>query len=315
MNKPKIRLWIFNNPIRGITDQLDFLRFSLQSAGYVVSISNHPAPDALNVLIENLNEKTYPELEKFCKATGKRVAVVMTEHVDFVDRGIYFHGLPFNIPTEYMHAMTRRVRLLHLLIAKQHLRAFFRLGDLPALIGLDDMFPGIPIATLPFPQIPVQDRALGVNANMTHDLVFTGALTSYRRHVLDLLGQQFNILVADKQVSRRRRDAMTAQAKAVLNIPQDADWRWISSMRIMAAWRCGRPVVNVGLGMEGILGPCCLNVAPELKEFGLVRKLLEEPLSAFQRQKAAYDCYVMSEGNGVFPDALFRTWAITELGA
>jgi hypothetical protein len=239
----------------------------------------------------------------------------MTEHVDFVDRRIYFHGLPFFTPTEYMHAITRWRRLLRLLIAKRYLRAFLRLGDLPALVGIDDMFANIPILSLPYPPMPVQQRSIGKQTTISHDLVFAGALTSYRKQVLKTIGQQFDILVLEKQVSRRQRDAMFSKAKAILNIPQDADWKWISSMRIMAGWRCGRAVVNVGLGMEGVLGRFVLNIPLGLDGNAAIRDLLKDPAGAFLQQKAAYDRHVLSEENGLFPEGFFRTWAITELGA
>lgn len=309
----KIRLWVFNNPIRGITDQLEFLIRSLKSKGYSVSIANQPAPDALNILIENLNEKTYQILKKFCNTTNKQIAVVMTEHIDFIDGRIYFHGLPFHTPTEYMHALTRRARLLHLLIAKNYLRCFIRLGDLPALLGLEEMFPGIPIVTLPFSPIPIENSTTHKNGNTTRDLVFTGAITAYRRQVLKDLEKHFNILISDRQVSKRRRDIINSQAKAVLNIPQDAEWKWVSSMRIMAAWRCGRPAINIGLGLNGILGKYCANVPANEQAYKTIIGIINNPVDSFLQQKAEYDRYILSESNGTFPSAHFGIWALAEL--
>jgi hypothetical protein len=310
---PEIRLWIFNNPIRGITEQLEYLSLSLRQAGYCVSISNQPSEAALNVLIENLNEKTYPEVERFCIKTGKKIAIVMTEHIDFVDRRIYFHGLPFSIPSEYMHALTRRVRLLHLLIAKSYIKCFIRLGDLPALTGIEHMFNGLPVVTLPYPNLSQQDRAIDRGARGSYDLVFTGAITSYRRKVLENLEEHFQILTLQKQVSRRRRDAANTMAKAVLNIPQDADWKWISSMRIMAAWRCGVPVINVGLGLIGEIGEFCVNVPADRTAISRISSVTKQSGATHKKQLAAYERFVLSQESGVFPSGLFKVWTITEL--
>lgn len=313
--KPEIRIWIFNNPIRGITEQLEYLCLNLGGHGYRVSISNKPLLTGLNILIENLNEKTFPVVEQFATHYPKRLAVVMTEHMEFQQREITFHGLPLYTPSEYMLPVTRKNRLLHLLAARNYIRYFIRLGDLPALTGIDLLIPGVPILTLPFPDLTVTDRsALNSNPREDCDLIFTGGVTKYREQVLNELSSSFRVRVLNRQVSRRCRDAANASAKAVLNIPQDAKWSWISSMRIMAAWRCGRPVINVGTGLKGALADFCLNIESVEAGGAALRSLLDDPKRAFEMQFEKYQGFIKSVQNPSFPDMALRIWGLTELG-
>jgi hypothetical protein len=310
---PEIRIWTFNNSIRGISDQVEFLWMNFSRHGYRVVTSNRPSPNALNVLIENLDERTYSVVADFADRYRKKIAVVMTEHVDFIGERIYFHGMPLSSPSEYIHALTRRERLLRLMVGRNFIRWFIRLGDLPVMRGFDEMFPGIQILTMPFPGFRGIDRKLSHSPRKLFDLAFSGAMTSHRRQVLQSLKEKFNINEIDQAVSRRRRDGANASAKAVLNIPQDTKWAWVSNMRIMAAWRCGKPVINIGLGMEGKLGEFCLNVAPNSAGMDLIAEALKAPDALYRKQKEAFDQYVASKESPLFPDLQFRLWALMEL--
>ena len=310
---PDIRIWVFNNLFRGISDQLDYLRLSFCQQGYKVSISNKPSLTGLNVLIENFDEKTFSVVEKFSCQYSKRVAVVMTEHVDFVKGTVLFHGFPVSTPSEYMHPATKRERLLHLLLAKQYIRYFVRLGDLPELVGFEEMMCGPPVITIPFPRIQATERAIKGTTSKRYDLVFAGGLTGYRRWVLDQLERHFTVRVLTKPLSRRRRDAVYASGKVVLNIPQESDWPWISTMRILAAWRCGRPVVNIGIGTKGVLTEFCENVPGSDSDKETLAMLLSESDQVFHRQLERYRNYVGSSRDTTFPGAALRAWQITEL--
>jgi hypothetical protein len=311
-NRPEFRIWIFNNPIRGITEQLEFICLALGQHGYNVSISNRPSPSAINILIENLNEKTLPVVQQFCTTYNKKIIVVMTEHVNYVNNSIYFHGIALRHPSEYMHSLTKRARLLHLLYARNHIRCFIRLGDLPELIGMDVMFTGIPIITLPFPRIEVADRRAKGDKSSPDGLMFSGAITNYRQKVLGELSGNFEIRYLEKLLSRRRRDAANASVKAVLNIPQEPGWKWISTMRILAAWRCGRPVINIGEELEGEIAEFCLNVPDTESNVALISDALENAEALFQKQKSSYDQFVLSEKNQYFPSGLFNIWGSFE---
>lgn len=312
---PEIRIWVFNHLFRGITDQLDYLCLIFSQQGYKVSISKKPSLTGLNLLIENLDEKTLPVVEQFARQCRKRVAVVMTEHVDFSGGKILFHGLPLSEPNEYMHPATKRARLLHLLLAKRYICYFIRLGDLPELIGFGDMMCGTPVLTIPFPRVHTTERSIKGASTKHYDLVFAGGITEYRRRVLSELERKFTVNVLTKPLSRRRRDAAYGGAKVVLNIPQELGWPWISTMRILAAWRCGRPVVNIGSGLKGVLADFCVSVPESESRKAVFDVLLQGPEQVVNEQLKKYGAYVEGCRDMAFPEAAFRVWGIRELGA
>jgi hypothetical protein len=59
-------------------------------------------------------------------------------------------------------------------------------------------------------------------------------------------------------VSRRRRDAINARAKLVPNIPQSAEWQWVSPMHVFAAPRC-RVTLTFDAGEKTLIDPMCLD--------------------------------------------------------
>ena len=158
------------------------------------------------------------------------------------------------------------------------------------------------------------DRAALGGNDGNYDFVFSGYITKYRRHILDALKRDYNILVHDKLVSRRRRDAANASAQAVLNIPQDPDWSWVSSMRVLAAWRCGRPVINVGQELTGVLADFCTNIPASGSSKEIMDSLLQSSEGVLQEQLDRYKKYTESSENPAFPEAAFKIWALTELG-
>ena len=92
--KPPIRLWIYNHPFVGIADQVEFFVAALKQTGYEVTVGSQPREDALNVVIENFSEEGRDTLILFCRSTGKKVAVIMTEHLDFKSGQLFIHGDP-----------------------------------------------------------------------------------------------------------------------------------------------------------------------------------------------------------------------------
>lgn len=311
---PPLRLWLFNHPLRYITEQVEFFCLASRAAGYQVSVSNRPSPGALNVLIENFSPRTTPEVAAFCRQHRKRVAVVMTEHIDFVAGEVRFHGSGMEAHDDYMASLSKMGRLFSLLTLTDHVRCFFRLGDLPELRNFGEMVPGVPVRTIPFPVLSPSDRALpGARRAPTHDFVFTGKVTQHRAAVLAQLNVRYQVLSSSEIVSRRKRDAMNAAARFTLNIPQNADWRWISTMRVLAALRCRRATVAIGAFEHSAAAAFCLL----LSNSDLKRGKLDQPLgeydNTFEHFFAKYESFVRSGGNPEFPHDEFDLWAQLEL--
>src|SRR3954470_4037116 len=104
---PVVHLWIYNHPFCRITDQVEFLKLTLAQNGYRLSIGRQPKLHALNFVIENFSEISSGILSEFCRSTGKRVAVIMTEHLDFIGDQISIHGTPLWQDNDYMHPDTQ----------------------------------------------------------------------------------------------------------------------------------------------------------------------------------------------------------------
>ena len=213
-NRPPIHLWIYNHPFSGISDQVAFFISVFRQHGYAVSVGLEPRNSALNVVIENFSVQTRNILRAYCRSTRKRVAVIMTEHLDFESGKIFIHGDPLWRDNDYMHPATQLNRIIYLMDCIPYLRCFLVLGDLPELRNMSTMLPGIAVRTIPFPKVGIVSNDNGDNARApTSDLLFTGFMTEYRSNIYALLKQNgFSVTFPEKLVSRKKRNAMNRSA-------------------------------------------------------------------------------------------------------
>lgn len=307
--RPPLHLWVYNHPLQGISDQLEFFFLLLKQHNYHVSMSRKPRLDALNVVIENFSETSSRTLIDFCEQTGKRVALIMTEHLDLQGGELLIHGEPLWNNNDYMHPATQVARIKNLMDCVPWLRAIFVLGDLPQLKGSERMFPGIPVRALPFPVLPRIDIA---EQTPQHDFVFSGALTAFRKQVLQTVGARHSLVHSTQFLPRKGRDQLNTTARIVLNIPQRPGWRWLSLMRIIAALHCGRATVSIASEDTSWIARCCI----QLPEADWERRL-GEMLADWQGAYAmAYQHYEQMRldffAERGFPSDLFEYWALLE---
>jgi|GEM_PF-1947582 len=314
--RPPIHLWIYNHPFTGITDQVEFFISALRQHGYPVSIGRQPKNSSLNVVIENFTAESGKILTDFCRSSRKRVAVIMTEHLDFEGGQIFVHGEPLWSDNDYMHPVTQIERIRYLMDCLPSLRCFLVLGDLPELRNLSTMLPGVAARTIPFPDLEI-DPAGGeeVAGPIACDFLFTGALTKYRFNTLALLRKKgFSVSCPHMLVSRRSRDVLTRSARIVLNIPQRANWRWLSLMRVFAALKSGRATVSLGTKDGSRMAACCPQL--DLRNggwHGLLAEYSRDWLSHYRRSCEAYTAMAREfEREKGFPHDLFEYWAITD---
>lgn len=313
-NKPSIHLWIYNHPFYGISDQVEFFVAALTQNGYPVTVGRRPSMSALNVVIENFSPETRDTLIDFCRTTKKRVAVIMTEHLDF-DRGeILIHGDPLWSDNDYMHPTVQVRRIVSLFDCLPYIRCILVLGDLPELRNMSEMLPGIDIRAIPFPRLErVGDAQLA--AEPSGDLLFTGIMTDYRAELYAKLNAgRFAVAFPKKFVSRKARDALNRSVKMVLNMPQRRDWRWLSLMRIVAALRCGRATVSLGTRDDSKIAACTYQI--DMAHDDWMNTLSEHVDQWADRYRAAYEHYVCMaeafERTRCFPHDMFDFWAVTD---
>lgn len=306
---PPLHLWVYNHPLQGISDQLEFFFLLMKQQGHRVSMSRKPRLDALNVVIENFSEVSSRTLIEFCEQTGKRVALIMTEHLDLHGGELFIHGERMWNDNDYMHPATQVARIKNLMDCVPWLRAIFVMGDLPQLEGSERMFPGMPVRALPFPTLPLVDVA---EQAPQYDFVFSGALTAFRKQVLQSVAASHSLTHTTRFLPRKGRDQLNATARIVLNIPQRPGWRWLSLMRIIAALHCGRATVSIATEDTSWIARCCYQLNESDWEHRL-GEMIGDWQGAYAR---AYESYEQMRQDFLdergFPSDLFEYWALLE---
>lgn len=312
-SRPAVHLWVYNHAYFGISDQVDFLVLALQQQGYPISVGTQPSNDRLNIVIENFDEQSRDTLIEFCSRHHKRVAVIMTEHLDFLDERIFIHGEPLWNNNDYMRPSMQVARIQHLFECLPYICSLLVLGDLPELINMDQMLPGVSVRTISFPLLPRVEGDAASDARQT-DLLFTGAVTEYRGRMLDELREHnFSVACPQRFVSHEERDALNREARLVLNIPQRLEWRWLSLMRIIAALRVGRVTVSLGTTDTSQIAACCPQIPlgpgwlDELKAH--VQNAEALYIDMHGRYQAMADQFALAHP---FPHDLFAFWQMTD---
>ncbi|GLU30209.1 hypothetical protein WKR88_22245 [Trinickia caryophylli] len=313
-NKPSIHLWIYNHPFYGISDQVEFFVAMLTQNGYPVTVGRKPSVGALNVVIENFSPETCDVLIAFCRATKKRVAVIMTEHLDFDQGEIFIHGAPLWSDNDYMHPTVQVRRIVSLLDCLPYIRCMLVLGDLPELKNISEMLPGLDVRAIPFPRLdPVDDAQIAFEP--PGDLLFTGVMTDFRAELYaQLKRSEFSVAFPQRFVSRKARDALNRSAKVILNMPQRKDWRWLSLMRIVAALRCGRATVSLGTCDQSKIAACTYQIDISRDDWTSVLRAHVDQWRTLYR--TAFEDYAHMadsfERERRFPHDLFDFWAMTD---
>jgi hypothetical protein len=312
---PPIHLWTYNHSPYRISDQVDYFTRAFRQHGYQTSVGRSPSDSALNVVIENFSERTRKTLIDFCTRTRKRVAVIMTEHIDFLDRRILIHGEPLWNANDYMQPATQVERLQCLMSCRPYIRFFMVLGDLPELRNFGDMMPGVDLRAVAFPRL---DRAVHDGngpGRPKHDLLFTGAATEYRERLLQS-ARSLGLSVDSPRgfASPEKRDCLNQSARIVLNIPQRESWRWLSLMRVIAALRCGRATVSLGTGDTSAIAACTYQLDLLDTDWrDRLKAYVGDYDTAYDRAYEGY-CRLAAdfEAQNPFPHDLIETWAITD---
>lgn len=243
-----IHLWIYNHTFAGISDQLEFFVKILKDFGYGISVSKLPKKNSLNFVIENFcTLKDRKTLIDFCTSNRKKVSVIMTEHLDFINNSVYFHGKNLTDDNDYMGQATKIQRVLGLVECSKLFNSLVTLGDLPYLKGIDKLLVNIPIYRLPFPSIKFFPKK---SDKVEYDFLFIGALTSYRKGLIRNISKfGFSVRYPNFKrnlfISRKLRNHYLSSSRVSLNIPQVKNWSWLSTMRIIVSLANGKPTLSM----------------------------------------------------------------------
>ena len=316
MGMPPIHLWVYNHPVSLISDQVSFAVMALRQHGYPVSVGRRPRHSSLNVVIEGFSSRNRDILLEFCQSSRKRVAVIMTEHLDIEHGRILFHGAPLGTENDYMHSATILARIKHLLECLSYIRCFFVLGDLPELRNMSTLLPGLDVRAIPFPRLDgVSSKDIDRSSEAVNDLVFTGAMTEYRVNLVGRLqAKGLSVVCPQAYVSRKRRDAMNRSAKVIMNIPQRKGWRWLSLMRIVAGLQTGRTTISLGTSDVSHIASCCTQLDIRKRDWiSEVKQCVDDSKSLYYRDAVNYSVMAKKfEQERPFPHDVFEYWSITD---
>jgi hypothetical protein len=211
-----------------------------------------------------------------------------------------------------MHPLTQRNRILGLYGLTSYISYFFRLGDMPKLLGLGELIPGIEVRQINHPALDPNDETI-INDEKKKDFFFAGYLTDYRKYILNTISKKFTVECPGRFVSRRARNKLMRNAKIQLNIPQSADWNISSLMRILA-------------GLNHGLATLSLNTEPQVdgdhlaehttwtgtsEDFEKIEIMLKQAEEIFLKKRKIYQMMSSSVKN-VFPVSDICLWGEIE---
>lgn len=309
--RPGIALYLGGHNPRHVTDQIVFFLQAMRQQGYSVALSRRLRPDLLNVKIEAFTTAQAAALDDFSSRTGKRIALIHTEHIEAGRRGLMLNHVSMDREDDYWEKGVRRHRLSLLAHAGRHARLHLRLGDLPALDGLGQLIGPHEILDIPFPKLRplrVPDPA----DTPYYDFAFTGSGTDYRKGLLTLLVQQGWRVAAQGLAPPHRRLAVHRATRWVLDLPQHRRWTSISMMRVLASMALGCPTIAVKPGLGNVVDNFCVRVTPEQLRAGLPRELVADNAGQYARLKAAYDATVAAQTGWPPIHAALAAWAAEE---
>jgi hypothetical protein len=316
VKRPALHLWLYNHFLHGVSDQVSFFVQVFSQHGYRVSLGRRPCRSSLNVVIENFSSESRDILLEFCRLARKRVAVIMTEHVDFEQGQIFFHGTPLGSENDYIHPVTALARVQNLLECLPYIRCMFVLGDLPELRNMSNMLPGLDVRSIPFPEIrPVARTEFDPSSEPINSFVFTGGMTGYRKKILSILeSESLSVKCPKAYVSRRRRNALNKTGKLILNIPQSDGWRWLSLMRIVAGLQVGRATISIGTHDDSRIASSCTQIdIRSARWIDDIRQCLVDWKALYLRDLERYSCMIKSfEQEHPFPHDMLEYWSMTD---
>lgn len=326
---PGFHVWIFNHPcFYGVGDQLHFLFKYFHQLGANITCGRQPSVERCNIVIENFDRASAHTVKTFCRNYGKSVSIVLTEHLDIVRKNpllefetktlysseIFLHGKPVISDFTYLSLPVLLERSNHLLALSECTTSYFRLGDLPEMKGFEYLVNNGRVDTLWFPKL---DPAYTIMPEVPqYDFIFLGALTPFRKSVIDRLEQlNFTFAPTKSGISVKKRHFLFKQARFCLNIPQDETWPWLSPMRIISALQAGVPTLSIGTNDSSAIRTCVKQV-PSIKDamgVNQIRELLASHTIEAQRALKAYE-ELVETGNTLTAPLLknFNSWALTD---
>lgn len=309
-SRPKVHLCLFNiHHIDYVVDQVEFILAVFKQNNYQITVGNDFKDDALNFLIECFDESSDKDVKKiisYCEKNNKKVAVIMTEHIDYFDKKIYAYSVPLDEIDNSHYNPCIKQRILSLLTISPYIKHIFTLGEYPKLNNFKDMIGKTPIA-IPYPKIEEVES----QEDSEYDFIFSGKDTSYRSQVMEEIKEMSLSLSNNsyqKILKRRKRNKLISEAKINLNIPQDEKWLYPSTLRIILALSLGKMTISIGGGDKKCEGED-FYAKVDLSNLSELESYLKNPDLYYKKFLKRYNEIA---SNGSFPREHFLIWGEIE---
>jgi len=279
----KINLTVFNNispftnDVRGIYDHILAIKRTLEQLNIELTITNTLNVNALNIIIENFTESNVQAINNFCKLHEKKVCVVMTEHLSIKDNELKY-GTYKITDREYIGNIDERIFSLFAL--SENVMAYFTLGELPFLNDIESMLYTNQVYRINYPKIePCYDMDF---SKVEYDLGFTGASIPYREQIINKLKENYRVFTSSIVSNKEERLNNTRCSKAIISIPQNEQWIWISPMRFMYNLEVGMPSIHYGEGDD-------TEFYKKILSWVTIDEVLQNPKKVYDKQIKAYN--------------------------
>lgn len=252
----------------------------MRASKYSLSVSEMLDPGSINIVQEGfLSRCSSDYIREFCSRYQKKVVVILTEHLEIVEKNININGFRLNAKNDVMQNASERFYNLCLLLP--YIRSFTILGHFPNKAKIQAIFPATPIQSIPYTPIELPEP---IKKTKKTDFSFTGTLTPYRENLLKAIQKEFTCHYGFEETISRRREVIS-ESKFHLQIPQNASWSQISPMRVLFSLKSGTPVLNISDHQDIFFTD---QIIPRFQAKDM--KTLINNLTTLLKKSESYDC-------------------------
>jgi hypothetical protein len=231
-----IHICTFNHYEFGIGDHIEVIS-DILSPYYKISKGNWVKTGHVNILLENFRNYDVLKIKKeYLK--GTRFIVMLSEFVDLDKKNnLILNGLRWNHKNrEYLKNIFNR--FLNLIFCYKYIEAFFVLYDSPHINNYKKVFLRKPFFSL---KMKYELKKL---KKPPYSYCFIGTITNYRLKILTKLMERYKLKIF-KNISSKKKSQVLKNNDFNINITQTANWKNLSSMRVVSALKQGTRTLNI----------------------------------------------------------------------
>lgn len=271
-----IHLYLTNQKVEWIEDQILFLKHWTAQNHFEFSYSEDSKPGVMNFLFDGAH-LTKADIDRLV-LEKIQIFLIATEHVS-IEGGFHYNGLHWSKEFDAsIDRFTSRRRLSELINLSEHCEAILILGELPDAEEYRKCFPNKLVFNLDYPMLG--DEIELVSKKIEYDAIFTAptsySLTDYRvENIEKMIAKGFKIH-KEFGMSYEEFQSLANKTNAILHIPKSQAWIWPSPMRIFRAALTDLNFVSIGskvtYDQQTILSPLVTDYSDTLNSMDFITK-------------------------------------------